>query len=63
MKIITEIPQEWKNISDLFIALGDEQRQRILLAFGKEERLNILQIVASSKLRAHSCYASFKNIA
>jgi DNA-binding transcriptional ArsR family regulator len=50
MKIITEIPQEWKNISDLFIALGDEQRQRILLAFEKEEKLNILQIVASSKL-------------
>lgn len=50
MKIIAEIPQEWKNISDLFIALGDEQRQRILLAFEKEERLNILQIVASSKL-------------
>lgn len=50
MKSITEIPQEWKNISDLFIALGDEQRQRILLAFEKEERLNILQIVASSKL-------------
>jgi DNA-binding transcriptional ArsR family regulator len=50
MKLITEIPQEWKNISDLFIALGDEQRQRILLAFEKEERLNILQIVASSKL-------------
>lgn len=50
MKIIAEIPKEWKNISDLFIALGDEQRQRILLAFDKEERLNILQIVASSKL-------------
>jgi predicted transcriptional regulator len=50
MKIIKEIPQEWKNISDLFIALGDEQRQRILLAFEKEERLNILQIVTSSTL-------------
>jgi DNA-binding transcriptional ArsR family regulator len=50
MKLITEIPSEWENISDLFIALGDEQRQRILLAFEKEERLNILQIVASSKL-------------
>ncbi len=50
MNLITEIPIEWKNISDLFIALGDEQRQRILLAFEKEERLNILQIVASSKL-------------
>lgn len=50
MKLITEIPDEWKNISDLFVALGDEQRQRVLLAFEKNERLNILQIVASSKL-------------
>ncbi len=50
MKLTTEIPNEWKNISNLFIALGDEQRQRILLTFDKEERLNILQIVASSKL-------------
>jgi predicted transcriptional regulator len=50
MKLITEIPNEWRNISDLFVALGDEQRQRVLLAFEKNERLNILQIVASSKL-------------
>ena len=50
MKLITEIPIEWKNISELFIALGDEQRQRILLAFESGERLNILQIVTSSKL-------------
>jgi ArsR family transcriptional regulator, lead/cadmium/zinc/bismuth-responsive transcriptional repressor len=50
MKQITEIPNEWKNISELFIALGDEQRQRILLAFESGERMNILQIVASSKL-------------
>ena len=50
MKLITEIPNEWKNISNLFVALGDEQRQRLLLAFDKDERLNILQIVASSKL-------------
>lgn len=50
MKSITEVPYEWKNISALFVALGDEQRQRLLLAFEKEERLNILQIVASSKL-------------
>ena len=50
MKQIIEIPNEWKNISSLFVALGDEQRQRLLLAFEKEERLNILQIVASSKL-------------
>jgi predicted transcriptional regulator len=50
MKLIADIPNEWKNISSLFVALGDEQRQRILLAFDKNERLNILQIVASSKL-------------
>jgi DNA-binding transcriptional ArsR family regulator len=50
MKKITHIPIEWKNISGLFIALGDEQRQRILLSFDKNERLNIIQIVANSKL-------------
>lgn len=50
MKEIDEIPIEWKNTSDLFVALGDEQRQRILLSFDKNERLNILQIVASSNL-------------
>ena len=50
MKLIADIPNEWKNISELFVALGDAQRQRILLAFDKDERLNILQIVASSKL-------------
>jgi len=50
MKQIIEIPSQWKNISELFIALGDEQRQRSLLAFEPGERLNILQIVSSSKL-------------
>ena len=50
MNEIIDIPNAWKNISDLFVALGDEQRQRILLSFEKNERLNILQIVASSKL-------------
>ena len=50
MKELNDIPSEWKNISELFVAIGDEQRQRILLSFEKDERLNILQIVASSKL-------------
>lgn len=50
MNVIAEIPNEWKNISDLFVALGDQQRQRVLLSFEKNERLNILQIVAGSKL-------------
>ena len=50
MKIIHSIPDEWENIAQLFIALGDAHRQRILLAFEKGERMNILQIVAASTL-------------
>lgn len=50
MKIIQTIPNEWQNIAHLFIALGDAHRQRILLAFEKGERLNILQIAAASTL-------------
>ncbi|HSR02959.1 MAG TPA: winged helix-turn-helix transcriptional regulator [Methylophilaceae bacterium] len=50
MKELKDIPSEWQNISALFVAIGDEQRQRILLSFDKDERLNILQIVASSNL-------------
>jgi DNA-binding transcriptional ArsR family regulator len=50
MNQIAEIPDEWRKISYLFVALGDAQRQRILLAFEKGERLNIMQIVAASKL-------------
>lgn len=50
MNNLKHIPIEWRNISDLFIALGDEQRQRILLTFEKNERMNILQIVAHSNL-------------
>lgn len=50
MKTITEIPAAWKDTSDLFLALGDEHRQRILLAFEAGERLNISQIAAASTL-------------
>ena len=50
MKPLEHIPQEWKQVSDLFVALGDEHRQRILLAFEPGERLNISQIVAASIL-------------
>ena len=50
MKTIQTIPDEWQNIAHLFIALGDAHRQRILLAFEKEERLNIMQIAAASTL-------------
>lgn len=44
------IPEEWSNTSKLFVALGDEQRQRLLLAFEPGERLNITQIVSTSSL-------------
>lgn len=50
MKNIQQIPTQWQCISALFEALGDAQRQRILLAFDKDERLNILQIVEQSNL-------------
>ena len=50
MKTLSHIPQAWKEVSDLFVALGDEHRQRILLAFEPGERLNIRQIVAASVL-------------
>ena len=45
-----EIPVAWKNISKLFTALGDEHRQRILLLFDRDERLNVSQIAAASTL-------------
>jgi DNA-binding transcriptional ArsR family regulator len=44
------IPREWRNISKVFTALGDEHRQRILLTFERGERLNIGQIVRVSTL-------------
>lgn len=50
MKVITDIPDTFKDTSQLFIALGDSHRQRILLSFEHGERMNILQIVAASTL-------------
>lgn len=44
------IPAEWRNISKVFTALGDEHRQRILLTFEPGERLNVGQIVEVSTL-------------
>jgi ArsR family transcriptional regulator, arsenate/arsenite/antimonite-responsive transcriptional repressor len=41
---------EWVSVSKVFSALGDEQRQRILLLFERDERLNISQIVNASPL-------------
>lgn len=44
------IPREWRDISGVFAALGDEHRQRILLTFEPGERLNIGEIAAVSTL-------------
>ena len=44
------IPREWRTISRAFTALGDEHRQRILLAFERGERLNVGQVVEVSTL-------------
>lgn len=44
------IPVEWKAISRVFSALGDEHRQRILLTFDRDERLNVGQIAEVSTL-------------
>ena len=44
------IPAEWRNISRVFVALGDEHRQRIVLTFEPGERLNVGQIAGVSTL-------------
>lgn len=50
MKSIVDIPAEFKDTADIFIAMGDEHRQRILLTFEKGEKLNIMQIVSTTTL-------------
>jgi DNA-binding transcriptional ArsR family regulator len=47
---IRALPAEWCDVSELFTALGDAQRQRILLTFEPGERLNVTQIVSASSL-------------
>jgi ArsR family transcriptional regulator, arsenate/arsenite/antimonite-responsive transcriptional repressor len=44
------IPAPWRRIARVFVALGDEHRQRILLMFEPGERLNVGQIVDASTL-------------
>ncbi len=44
------IPPEWAAMSRIFMALGDEHRQRILLLFEPGERLNVGQIADVSTL-------------
>lgn len=45
-----EIPVVWNDVSRLFAALGDEQRQRIVLTFEPGERLNVTQLAEVSTL-------------
>ena len=44
------LPPEWKPMSDIFTALGDEHRQRMILLFEPNERLTAGQISDASTL-------------
>lgn len=44
------IPEAWRGNAQVFTALGDEHRQRIVLLFEPGERLSISQIAAVSPL-------------
>jgi DNA-binding transcriptional ArsR family regulator len=44
------LPSEWAEMSRIFVALGDEHRQRMLLLFEPGERLNVGQIAEVSTL-------------
>lgn len=44
------IPREWRAMARVFVALGDEHRQRILLTFERGERLTVGRIAAVSTL-------------
>jgi DNA-binding transcriptional ArsR family regulator len=45
-----EIPEIWTDVSKVFSALGDEQRQRIMITFERGERLNVTQLADASTL-------------
>ena len=44
------LPGAWRAMARIFVALGDEHRQRILLTFDKGERLTVGQIAEVSTL-------------
>lgn len=44
------LPRKWLVLARVFSALGDEQRQRILLMFGRDEELTIKQIYEACPL-------------
>ena len=47
---LRSIPKEWRALATVFVALGDEHRQRILLTFEKGERLTVGQIAEVATL-------------
>lgn len=44
------IPQQWQNMARVFEALGDVHRQRLVLTFDRDERLNVGQLAEVSTL-------------
>ncbi len=44
------LPKAWSRTAEVFMALGDSHRQRILLSFDRHERLTITQLVAIAPL-------------
>ena len=45
-----EVPGDWKPFASVFVCLGDEERQRIVLAFGPGEELTASAIAQASTL-------------
>jgi ArsR family transcriptional regulator len=44
------LPKNWQRTAQVFMALGEEHRQRILLMFAPGEKLSVTAIVAASTL-------------
>lgn len=47
---INQLPAEWEAMAAIFVAMGDPQRQRLLLAFEPGERLTAGQLSEASPL-------------
>lgn len=47
---INQLPAEWEAMSAIFVAMGDPQRQRLLLAFEPGESLTAGQLSEASPL-------------
>jgi ArsR family transcriptional regulator len=47
---VKAMPKNWQRTAEVFMALGEEHRQRILLMFDPGEKLSVGAIVAASTL-------------